>query len=116
MINPVLIPGAFTERRKFSAMLLYLTLWRCPSTTEGPRVRALGGRFPTLDFAGGTMAQSTSGVSALVCVLDLGKRLGYPKQAVPPHSVVVSIHWRLLTLWAGLAHAGSALAANGLGH
>ncbi len=51
---------------------------------------SLGGRFPTLDFAGGTVVHVTSGVSALVCALYLGKRVGYPKEPMPPHSVVLS--------------------------
>ena len=51
---------------------------------------ALGGKFPCLDFAGGTVVHVTSGVSALVCALYLGKRVGYPRDAMPPHSVVLS--------------------------
>jgi Amt family ammonium transporter len=76
---------------------------------------SLGGRFPTLDFAGGTVVHITSGVSALVCALYLGKRLGYPKQPMPPHSVVISFIGACL-LWVGWFgfNAGSALAAGGL--
>jgi ammonium transporter, Amt family len=76
---------------------------------------ALGGRFPTLDFAGGTVVHVTSGVSALVCALYLGKRLGYPKQPMPPHSLVLSFTGACL-LWVGWFgfNAGSALASNGL--
>jgi Amt family ammonium transporter len=76
---------------------------------------ALGGRFPTLDFAGGTVVHITSGVSALVCALYLGKRTGYPKEPMPPHSLVLSFIGACL-LWVGWFgfNAGSALASNGL--
>src|SRR5438093_10630186 len=76
---------------------------------------ALGGRFPTLDFAGGTVVHVTSGVSALVCALYLGQRLGYPREAMPPHSVVLSFIGACM-LWVGWFgfNAGSALAAGGL--
>ena len=90
IITPALITGAFAERMKFSAMLLFLTLWSllvyAPMAhmvwgKGGILNASLGGRFPTLDFAGGTVVHVTSGVSALVCALYLGKRLGYPKAA-----------------------------------
>ena len=70
-----------------------------------------GGGVPTLDFAGGTVVHITSGVSALVCALYLGKRLHYPKGAMPPHSVVLSFIGAGL-LWVGWFgfNAGSALA------
>jgi ammonium transporter, Amt family len=76
---------------------------------------ALGGRFPTLDFAGGTVVHITSGVSALVCAIYLGKRVGYPKESMPPHSVVLSFIGACL-LWVGWFgfNAGSALAAGSL--
>src|SRR5437879_2245778 len=76
---------------------------------------ALGGRFPTLDFAGGTVVHITSGVSALVCALYLGKRLGYPREPMPPHSVVLSFIGACL-LWVGWFgfNAGSALTAGSL--
>jgi Amt family ammonium transporter len=76
---------------------------------------ALGGRFPTLDFAGGTVVHITSGVSALVCALYLGKRVGYPKEPMPPHSVVLSFIGACL-LWVGWFgfNAGSALSAGSL--
>jgi Amt family ammonium transporter len=124
IITPALITGAFAERMKFSAMLLYLTLWSLfvydPMAhmvwgKGGFLNAALGGRIPTLDFAGGTVVHITSGVSALVCALYLGKRLGYPKQSMPPHSVVLSFIGACL-LWVGWFgfNAGSALAAGGL--
>jgi Amt family ammonium transporter len=76
---------------------------------------SLGGRFPTLDFAGGTVVHITSGVSALVCARYLGKRLGYPRQPMPPHSVVLSFIGACL-LWVGWFgfNAGSALSAGSL--
>jgi Amt family ammonium transporter len=76
---------------------------------------SLGGRFPTLDFAGGTVVHVTSGVSALVCALYLGKRVGYPKEQMPPHSVVLSFIGACM-LWVGWFgfNAGSALAAGSL--
>jgi len=85
IITPALITGAFAERMKFSALLLFLTLWSlivyCPMAHmvwgKGGLLNAsLGGAFPTLDFAGGTVVHVTSGVSALVCALYLGKRVG----------------------------------------
>jgi len=76
---------------------------------------SLGGRFPCLDFAGGTVVHVTSGVSALVCALYLGKRVGYPKEAMTPHSVVLSFVGACL-LWVGWFgfNAGSALSAGSL--
>src|SRR5215468_9708759 len=76
---------------------------------------ALGGRFPTLDFAGGTVVHITSGVSALVCALFLGHRVGFPKEPMPPHSVVLSFIGACL-LWVGWFgfNAGSALSAGPL--
>ena len=76
---------------------------------------ALGGRFPCLDFAGGTVVHITSGVSALVCALYLGKRVGYPKEPMPPHSVVLSFIGACM-LWVGWFgfNAGSALSAGSL--
>jgi Amt family ammonium transporter len=124
IITPALITGAFAERMKFKAMLLFMALWSVvvysPMAhmvwgTGGFLNASLGGRFPTLDFAGGTVVHVTSGVSALVCALYLGKRLGYPKQAVPPHSVVLSFIGACL-LWVGWFgfNAGSALSAGSL--
>jgi ammonium transporter, Amt family len=124
IITPGLIAGAFAERMKFSAMLAFMVLWSIivynPMAHmvwgKGGLLNAsLGGRFPTLDFAGGTVVHVTSGVSALVCALYLGKRLGYPRQAMPPHSVVLSFIGACL-LWVGWFgfNAGSALAAGSL--
>jgi Amt family ammonium transporter len=76
---------------------------------------ALGGRVPVLDFAGGTVVHISSGVSALVCALVLGPRLGYPREPMPPHNVVLSLIGAGL-LWVGWFgfNAGSAVAAGGL--
>jgi ammonium transporter, Amt family len=76
---------------------------------------SLGGRFPCLDFAGGTVVHITSGVSALVTALYLGKRLDYPREPMPPHSVVLSFIGACL-LWVGWFgfNAGSALNAGTL--
>jgi ammonium transporter, Amt family len=124
IITPALIAGAFAERMKFSAMLVFMILWSI--VVYDPMAHmvwgkggflnaALGGRFPTLDFAGGTVVHVTSGVSALVCALYLGKRMGYPKEAMPPHSVVLSFIGACM-LWVGWFgfNAGSALSAGSL--
>ncbi len=124
IITPALITGAFAERVKFSAMVAFMILWALfvysPMAHmvwgKGGLLNAsLGGRFPTLDFAGGTVVHVTSGVSALVTALYLGKRIGYPKQAMPPHSVVLSFIGAAL-LWVGWFgfNAGSALGAGTL--
>lgn len=124
IITPALITGAFAERMKFSAMVLFMALWSlliyAPMAhmvwgKGGMLNAALGGRFPTLDFAGGTVVHITSGVSALVCALYLGKRMGYPKEPMAPHSMVLSLIGACL-LWVGWFgfNAGSALGAGGL--
>ena len=124
IITPALITGAFAERMKFSAMVVLMTLWSLlvydPLAHmvwgKGGLLNAtLGGRIPVLDFAGGTVVHISSGVSALVCALYLGKRLGYPKTPMPPHSVVLSFIGACL-LWVGWFgfNAGSALAAGSL--
>ncbi len=124
IITPALITGATAERMKFSGTVLFMTLWflmvYAPMAHmvwgKGGFLNAsLPGRFPTLDFAGGTVVHITSGVSALVCALYLGKRVGYPKQPMPPHSLVLSFTGACL-LWVGWFgfNAGSALASNGL--
>jgi Amt family ammonium transporter len=124
IITPALICGAFAERMKFSAMLLFMVLWSMLVYSpmahmvwgKGGLLNAsLGGRFPTLDFAGGTVVHITSGVSALICALYLGRRVGYPKEPMPPHSVVLSFIGACL-LWVGWFgfNAGSALGAGSL--
>src|SRR6266446_3199152 len=109
IITPALITGATAERMKFSGTVLFLTLWflvvYAPLAHmvwgKGGLLNASqGGKFPTLDFAGGTVVHISSGVSALVCALYLGKRTGYPKQPMPPHSLVLSFIGACL-LWVG---------------
>jgi len=123
VITPALITGATAERMKFSGTILFMTLWflvvYAPLAHmvwgKGGLLNANGGRFPCLDFAGGTVVHISSGVSALVCALYLGKRVGFPKQPMPPHSLVLSFIGACL-LWVGWFgfNAGSALAASGL--
>jgi Amt family ammonium transporter len=124
IITPALITGATAERMKFSGTVLFMALWflvvYAPLAHmvwgKGGFLNAsLGGKFPTLDFAGGTVVHISSGVSALVCALYLGKRVGYPKQPMPPHSLVLSFVGACL-LWVGWFgfNAGSALASNAL--
>jgi Amt family ammonium transporter len=124
IITPALITGAFAERIKFSAMVVFMILWSivvyAPMAHmvwgKGGLLNAtLGGRIPTLDFAGGTVVHITSGVSALVCALYLGRRVGYPKEPMPPHSVVLSLIGACM-LWVGWFgfNAGSALGATSL--
>ncbi len=124
IITPALISGAFAERMKFSAMIVFTTLWSLlvyfPMAHmvwgKGGLLNAFGGGlFPCFDFAGGTVVHITSGVSALVCALYLGKRVGYPEVAMKPHSMVLSFIGACL-LWVGWFgfNAGSALAASPL--
>src|SRR5579875_3111097 len=124
IITPALITGAFAERMKFSAMAVFLSLWSIVVYSPmahmvwgkgGLLNAALGGPIPCLDFAGGTVVHVTSGVSALVCALYLGKRIGYPREAMPPHSVVLSFIGACL-LWVGWFgfNAGSALGSEAL--
>src|ERR1700689_4606293 len=124
IITPALITGATAERMKFSGTVLFLTLWFFVVYTPlahmvwgkgGLLNAALGGKFPCLDFAGGTVVHISSGVSALVCALYIGKRTGFPKQPMPPHSVVLSFIGACL-LWVGWFgfNAGSALSSGTL--
>jgi Amt family ammonium transporter len=123
IITPALITGAFAERMKFSAMCVFLILWSLIVYSPmahmvwgvGGLLNSNGGRIPCFDFAGGTVVHVTSGVSALVTAIYLGKRIGYPKMAMPPHSMVLSFIGACL-LWVGWFgfNAGSALASNGL--
>jgi len=124
IITPALITGATAERMKFSGTVLFLTLWFLVVYAPlahmvwgkgGLLSASLGGKFPTLDFAGGTVVHISSGVSALVCALYLGKRTGYPRQPMPPHSLVLSFIGACL-LWVGWFgfNAGSALASSPL--
>lgn len=124
IITPALITGAFAERMKFSAMLIFMVLWATfvyfPLAhmvwgKGGFLNAALGGRVPALDFAGGTVVHISSGFSALVCAIILGRRLGYPKVPMLPHNMVLTFIGACL-LWVGWFgfNAGSALSSNGL--
>ena len=124
IITPALITGAFAERIKFSAMLVFTILWA--TVVYFPMAHmvwgkggflnaALGGVVPALDFAGGTVVHIASGFSALVCAIYMGKRVGYPKTIMAPHNLVLSVIGACM-LWVGWFgfNAGSALSAGGL--
>jgi len=124
IITPALISGAYAERIKFSAMVLFTILW---STIiyfpMAHMVWGKGGFFnwffaaqvPALDFAGGTVVHITAGATALVAALVLGKRKGYPERPMLPHSLVLCVTGAAL-LWVGWFgfNAGSALGAGDL--
>jgi Amt family ammonium transporter len=124
IITPALISGAFAERMKFTGMLLFTILWAL--VVYNPMAHmvwgkggflngSLGGVFPAWDFAGGTVVHITSGVSALICALYLGKRAGYPHESMRPHNLVISVIGACL-LWVGWFgfNAGSAVSAGAL--
>ncbi len=124
IITPALISGAVAERMKFSAYLLFAGLWvtfvyfplaHMVWGKGGLFNWALGGTIPVLDFAGGTVVHISSGISALVCAFVLGRRLGYPREPMPPHNVVLSLIGTGL-LWVGWFgfNAGSAVNAGKL--
>jgi len=125
IITPALITGAYAERIKFKAMLLFTILWATivyfPLAhmvwgNGGFLNAVLGGRVPALDFAGGTVVHISSGFSALVCALYLGKRVGFDNNPIaPPHNLVLSVIGACM-LWVGWFgfNAGSALQANSL--
>ena len=119
VITPGLITGAFAERMKFSSYVIFTLLWAtlvydpiCHWVWgEGGWLRNRG----VLDFAGGIVVHASSGVSALVCALFIGKRRGYGREPMPPHNLPLTIIGAGL-LWFGWFgfNAGSSLAANGL--
>jgi len=119
IITPALISGAFAERKRFVAFAVFAVLWSTLVYSPvahwvwgvGGWIRELG----ALDFAGGTVVHITSGVSALVCALVLGKRLGYGNESMQPHNAAYTLLGTGL-LWFGWFgfNAGSSLAANGL--
>ena len=124
IITPALITGAFAERMHFKAMVMFSVLWTFfvyfPTAhmiwgTGGFLNAYLGGRIPVFDFAGGTVVHITSGFSALVAALYVGKRAGYPHEKFVPHNLVLSFIGACL-LWVGWFgfNAGSALAASSL--
>jgi ammonium transporter, Amt family len=124
IITPALICGAFAERMKFSAMIVFSILWStfiyCPLAhwvwSNGilafgsPHAQGMGGG--ALDFAGGTVIHISSGVSALVCAIVLGKRLGYGNEEMRPHNLTYTALGAAM-LWVGWFgfNAGSALCA-----
>jgi Amt family ammonium transporter len=118
VITPALIAGAFAERLRFSAFLLFSLLWAtfvydplCHWVWGGGWL----GKMGVLDFAGGTVVHVSSGVSALVAALVVGRRSGYPQRVSPPHSLTLTLLGGAF-LWFGWFgfNAGSALAASGL--
>jgi ammonium transporter, Amt family len=119
IITPALMTGAFAERMKFSAFLLFSFLWA--TLIYDPLAHWVWGvdgwlhKLGALDFAGGTVVHISSGVSALVAVLIIGKRVGFGKVATPPHNMPFVVIGASL-LWVGWFgfNAGSALGANGL--
>lgn len=119
IITPALIAGAFVERLRFSAYILFALLWT--TFVYDPVAHwtwATGGwlsRFGVLDFAGGTVVHITAGVSALVCAIVIGPRTHWPQSHHPPHNLTMTVTGGGL-LWFGWFgfNAGSALGANGL--
>jgi Amt family ammonium transporter len=119
VITPALMTGAFAERMKFSAFVVFSLVWATLIYDPlahwvwgtGGWLRELG----ALDFAGGTVVHISSGVSALVAILIIGKRVGFGKIPTPPHNLPFSVLGAAL-LWVGWFgfNAGSALGANGL--
>ncbi len=117
IITPVLIIGAFVERMKFSAVMLFTAAWMlavyapiCHMVWGGGMLGEMG----ALDFAGGTVVHINAGVAGLVCALVLGKRTGYPREAMLPHNLTLTLIGASL-LWVGWFgfNAGSELAADG---
>ena len=119
VITPALISGAYAERMKFSAYCaVHARLDDArlrPDRALGVGRRRLARKLGALDFAGGTVVHLSSGISALVVALVLGKRKGYPTARHPPHDLTMTVLGAGL-LWFGWFgfNAGSALAANGL--
>lgn len=126
IITPALILGAIAERMKFSAILLFMTLWM--ALVYFPLAHWVWGvngamngvwnadaKIKAIDFAGGTVVHMSSGWSALVLCLILGKRLGFGKQPMPPHSMTLcAVGTGMLWVgWYGF-NAGSAVAADGI--
>ena len=117
IITPALIVGAFAERMKFSAMMLFMALW--VTFVYAPVAHWVwGGGFlgemGVLDFAGGTVVHINAGVAALVLCIVLGKRTGYPGASMAPNNLVLTVVGASM-LWVGWFgfNAGSQLAADG---
>jgi Amt family ammonium transporter len=117
IITPALIVGAFAERMKFSAMMLFSAIWLV--VVYAPVTHWVWGggwlqQMGLLDFAGGTVVHVNAGVAALVAALVLGPRKGFGTVAMPPHNLTMTVAGAAM-LWVGWFgfNAGSALAANG---
>jgi ammonium transporter, Amt family len=119
VITPALITGAFAERKRFKAMVVFTLLWATfVYAPVAHWVWAVGGwlrDFGALDFAGGTVVHITAGVAALVAASMLGKRIGFGSEPLEPHNLTYTVLGAGL-LWFGWFgfNAGSALGANGL--
>ena len=120
IITPALIAGAFAERMKFSAMLLFSIIWSiivyaplCHMAWSGDG-SLFGDIIGALDFAGGTVVHINAGIAALIAAILVGKRLGYQTTAMPPHSLTLTVVGASM-LWVGWFgfNAGSAVAADG---
>ncbi len=118
IITPALIVGAFAERMKFSAMLIFMGLWLtlvyvpvCHWVWGGGWMAGDG----VIDFAGGTVVHINAGIAGLIAALVIGRRKGYPGSAMPPHNLTLTVIGASM-LWVGWFgfNAGSAVAANGL--
>jgi len=117
VITPALIIGGFAERMKFSAVLLFSTIWLIvvySPVTHWVWGGGWLGQMGLLDFAGGTVVHITAGVAALVAAIVLGPRKGFPQKPMPPHNMTMTITGAGM-LWVGWFgfNGGSALAANG---
>ncbi len=118
IITPALITGAFAERMKFSAMLLFMSIWSLVVYAPiahwvwepGGWLAAKG----VLDYAGGTVVHINAGIAGLASCLVMGKRVGYGREAMPPHNLILTVMGAAL-LWVGWFgfNAGSAIAADG---
>ena len=118
VITPALITGAFAERKRFKAFVVFTLLWA--TFVYDPVAHWVWGggwlgQLGALDFAGGTVVHITSGVSALVAALVLGRRVGYGREALEPHDATMTVLGASL-LWFGWFgfNAGSAINAGGL--
>ncbi|CAN5320415.1 ammonium transporter [soil metagenome] len=131
MITPALIVGAFAERIKFSSLMVFVVLWSTfiyypmahmvwywagpDFLADAPTDAGLLWSWGALDFAGGTVVHINAGIAGLVGAIMVGKRIGYPKEPMPPHSLVMTMIGASL-LWVGWFgfNAGSNLEANGV--